>query len=163
MKTQIRVLLCIKPLRKTPQVATIRARVAIHFTFTGRSELKYIFVLKVVFTCKSCHPLYLHRTPRTHVYICSQGRLRNLRRGGTEAKGVALQHHYYEDADSCFHQKIASILSSSFSPQQLICSPVTAQAGATGLSSHHFPVSPLTYFLDGRAFFGFPALVPPHD
>ena len=50
--------------------------------------------------------------------------------GTIEKEGVVLQHHCHENADSyaslAAHQKIVSIPSSSFSPQQVISSHVTA-------------------------------------
>lgn len=48
-KTQTRVLFCRKLLRRIPEAAPILARVAIHFVFTGDSELILMSVLKVDF------------------------------------------------------------------------------------------------------------------
>ena len=44
--------------------------------------------------------------------------------GVNETDGVVLQHHHHKDTDS--YSSFASILSSSFSPQQIISSPVTS-------------------------------------
>ena len=120
-------------------MAPIRARVFIHFSFTSDPKLICNSVLKVVLV-----PF-----------------------GTIDAKCVVLQHHYHGDADSyaplAAHLKIASILSSSFSPHQVISSPVTAKAGHPGFSPHYLQSSPLTYFLDGKAFFCRPARIPSHE
>ena len=83
-------------------MAPIRARDVLHFAITGDPELIYKSVLAVIFVPYS--PI--------------------------KSKFVVLQHHSNEDVDSyasvADHQKIVSIVISSFSPQLLISPPVSA-------------------------------------